>query len=406
MARSKTQKRLMAAALELFTAQGFNLTTTKQIADLAQVNEATLFRNFGGKHDLLLAVVAETGLLQASEALPDQIAQTETVSDSICLYVRDRLQLFLEQAALLRAVVGETEQYSLEQRQALQTTWQQIIQTMAAELQVLLAKEGGDRRASSEQLAALLNSLLLGYLMTQDATTNLWQTAEEFVNCLVDTGLYGVTSAIAPASNTAPSLEISNDAPLRVRDLPAELVRKILQRAKKQGAQPYAIAYLLFGAGLLPSELLQLRRSHHLCNPRQNLVQINQGAVRQVPINQWIMGKRYGSYSNNPLTQWLKSRKDEVSGLFINEDQQPLSETDFLELWETVTADLLTPDNTSPQPDQARQTWCVEMLAKGISPEDLSILSGWTIQQLQPYVQRTREKLALERAMQLDQKVT
>jgi AcrR family transcriptional regulator len=47
--RNATQQRLIQAAIQLFLAQGVTETTTRQIAELAGVNEVTLFRNFGNK---------------------------------------------------------------------------------------------------------------------------------------------------------------------------------------------------------------------------------------------------------------------------------------------------------------------------------------------------------------------
>jgi predicted Ser/Thr protein kinase len=42
------------------------------------------------------------------------------------------------------------------------------------------------------------------------------------------------------------------------------------------------------------------------------------------------------------------------------------------------------------------------MLMRGIDLEDLSILSGWDSNQLQPYARRAKEKAAIERALKLD----
>lgn len=42
----------MKAALELFSKQGYFKTTTREIADLAEINELTLFRHFGTKENL------------------------------------------------------------------------------------------------------------------------------------------------------------------------------------------------------------------------------------------------------------------------------------------------------------------------------------------------------------------
>ena len=126
-----------------------------------------------------------------------------------------------------------------------------------------------------------------------------------------------------------------------VADIPAPLVHAILQHAKKLGLQEYAIAYVLFGAGLAPGELCRLERSHHMNDPHQQLVQITQGAVRQVPVNQWIMGKRYGSYMRNPLTQWLRSRKDNQPAMFLNQAGQPLSEAELLQHWQAISEGVL-----------------------------------------------------------------
>jgi len=47
----------MEAAKELFARQGFEGTTTRQIAQAARVNEAIIFRHFASKEDLYWAVI-------------------------------------------------------------------------------------------------------------------------------------------------------------------------------------------------------------------------------------------------------------------------------------------------------------------------------------------------------------
>ena len=59
VSRIPTRQRIVNTALELFASKGITETTTRQIADFAQVNEVTLFRHFGNKHGLLLAVLQE-----------------------------------------------------------------------------------------------------------------------------------------------------------------------------------------------------------------------------------------------------------------------------------------------------------------------------------------------------------
>jgi AcrR family transcriptional regulator len=53
--RSVTEVRIVEAAVQLFSRQGYKGTTTRQIAHLARVNEATVFRCFARKAELFWA---------------------------------------------------------------------------------------------------------------------------------------------------------------------------------------------------------------------------------------------------------------------------------------------------------------------------------------------------------------
>ena len=52
--------------------------------------------------------------------------------------------------------------------------------------------------------------------------------------------------------------------------------------------------------------------------------------------------------------------------------------------------------------EQAQYTWCVEMLLRGISLDDMQILTGLSIEQLGPYGVRAKEKAVLEKGLALD----
>ena len=57
----QTRARIMQAASQLFTEKGFSGTTTRAIAELARVNEVTLFRHFGTKEKLAKAIMDQFG---------------------------------------------------------------------------------------------------------------------------------------------------------------------------------------------------------------------------------------------------------------------------------------------------------------------------------------------------------
>ncbi len=50
-----TRQRIIHAALQLFGKIGYASTTTRAIADMANVNEVTIFRHFGSKKNLLMS---------------------------------------------------------------------------------------------------------------------------------------------------------------------------------------------------------------------------------------------------------------------------------------------------------------------------------------------------------------
>lgn len=66
---------IMGAAKELFAQQGFEGTTTRQIAERARVNEAIIFRHFPTKEDLYWAIIdRESKLAGWQPALQQQLS--------------------------------------------------------------------------------------------------------------------------------------------------------------------------------------------------------------------------------------------------------------------------------------------------------------------------------------------
>jgi AcrR family transcriptional regulator len=385
--KPSTKDRLLAAALELFIDQGIPATTTKAIAERAEVNEVTLFRHFGNKNGLLL------GILGKPVAVP--VPRPSNLAATLTTYSHNQLQTLDRFQKLIHSLIGEASQFPPENRQALHQTLQQINHQAAQHLATAIAQSQQQSRFAPEVLASLLHSLLLGYSLIQTTSDQPIDapTLEAFVASMTSLFLEG--AIVITAAPIAP--------PNAIADLPASLVRTILQRAQKHDRQTYAFIYTLFATGLSPTEILNLDRTHYIPEPDQHLLQVNQGHIRQVPLNQWIAGKRYGADHNNPLHQWLKNRKDEHRAMFLSESSQPLIAIAQLEaLWQSVTTDLVTPQGHAPTIAQAQQTWCVEMLVKGMEPTQLSLLSGLTLEALQPFQARAAAKIAIESATKLD----
>lgn len=401
--QSSTKTRLIDAALELFAAKGVTETTTKAVAERAQVNEVTLFRHFGSKYGLLLAVMEDSArFAQIGKALVEKAVSRKSVSETFKVYAQESLQALERVPELVRSVVGDAGQYPVENRLALAQGIIQANRYVADSLEKAIVENGWQSHFPAEKLASLLNELILGYFVIKLTSEEqiLWDRQEDFLESVVELFIQGAVAPQKESSLLREQIFVSETS--TIHDLPSALVHEILDRSKKLGRQEYALAYILFGTGLSAIEIVNLERSNSFSDSHQHILQINCGAVRQVPLNQWIMGKRYGSYTNNPLTKWLKTRKDEQSALFLNREGRPMSEEELQVSWQVLTEGLLTLQGKPPTIEQAQQTWCVEMLIKGIELEDLSILSGINIEQLQPFAKRAREKTAIEQASRLD----
>lgn len=403
---TSTRQRLIQSALQLFITQGVSSTTTKAIAELAEVNEVTLFRNFGNKYGLLLAVLEEsTAFNNLGKSLLERAIPTDSIRETLKEYASNCLHRLEQVPEFVRSVVGESEQYPIENRRALGRGLTEANRYVAEYLATVIEQGQLNTRISPQKLASFLNGMILGYAIIEFTSEfhELWEDKNDFLDNLVELFLNGAISSpeFTGYSSQLAKIDTNFDelnASITVReviDLPANLVHQILQKARKLGLQDFALAYVLFASGLLVDEVALLQRMHQICDDNQHILQIlSPTIIRQVPINQWIMGKRYGSYTSNPLTKWLKSRKDSEVAMFLTNDIQ--------QRWQMWTEGLLTPEGQPPCIIQTQQTWRVEMLMRGMSIDNLSILTGCDRALLQPYAQRAKEKAALEEAITLD----
>jgi AcrR family transcriptional regulator len=77
-AQSVTEVRIIEAAAQLFARHGFKAATTREIAQLADINEATLFRYFLHKPDLFCAAVnSRLGRVKLGRELQLSLARDE-----------------------------------------------------------------------------------------------------------------------------------------------------------------------------------------------------------------------------------------------------------------------------------------------------------------------------------------
>jgi AcrR family transcriptional regulator len=102
----QTRDRIMQAASQLFSEKGFAGTTTRAIADLAGVNEVTLFRHFGTKEKLAKAIMDQFGGPALAEDL--ELRFSGDYVQDLMLMGRMMMKVMTEKVDAMRMAICES----------------------------------------------------------------------------------------------------------------------------------------------------------------------------------------------------------------------------------------------------------------------------------------------------------
>ncbi|MFC1879435.1 TetR/AcrR family transcriptional regulator [Chloroflexota bacterium] len=134
----KTRRRLLQAAAQIFAEKGYSGATTRGIAEAAELSELTLFRHFGSKKNLFMAVVQHGSALPGMQAKLSATLSGDPSQDlrqigvhflSTILKRRKAILMTLSEAARLPEVRQATQGVPDQQRQMLSVYLEGLIQT-------------------------------------------------------------------------------------------------------------------------------------------------------------------------------------------------------------------------------------------------------------------------------------
>lgn len=100
------KKKTLESAIKLFAKQGYNGTSTLQIAKEAGVSQATVFKYFKTKEDLLYAIILPVIPKLFSRFL-GRIQKAKSVQELISYIVRDRFEFLEENKNTVKIVFSE-----------------------------------------------------------------------------------------------------------------------------------------------------------------------------------------------------------------------------------------------------------------------------------------------------------
>ncbi|MGB7291916.1 MAG: TetR/AcrR family transcriptional regulator [Thermodesulfobacteriota bacterium] len=191
----KAREKILETAIKLFSEKGFNGTTTKEISELAGVNEALIFRYFSTKRDLYSAIIERKIREEPSLELPLEGSQDKTHDWQIFESLARRM---IEKARVDAAFVRLLYFSALEGHE-LSTMF---FETYVKNLRTLLSdyiekgiKEGSFRKVNTLFAGRAFIGMVSNYIIARELfgdTTNEKFTDEEAVGCFTDVFLYGI----------------------------------------------------------------------------------------------------------------------------------------------------------------------------------------------------------------------
>ncbi len=198
-----TRDRILEAAIQVFSQEGFVGATTREIARVAGVNEVTLFRHFQSKEQLLKAVAEHITALRL-EALSHQDEWTYDLRRDLLYYAKIHDDMLEEYQALFRMFIGEAQRHPREALQVLQQSFQPWREKLISYLRSCV--ERGSIRPDVELLLAadqFTGMLLSGMIRRHVLPTARNYSRDRYVCECVDIFIRGIGTAAVTSDSSS-----------------------------------------------------------------------------------------------------------------------------------------------------------------------------------------------------------
>ncbi|MFX0560632.1 TetR/AcrR family transcriptional regulator [Tepidibacillus infernus] len=159
---SATQQKILESAVKIFSQKGFSGSTTKEIAKEAGVSEATIFRYFETKKDLLFALISPAMVKSITDLFIDIHGKNDV--EILKNFLRRNTEAVQENKDLLKIVLYEALFYP----EIKQTMFQEVIQKKSKLLEKYFdqQREAGNLTDIEPRIATqALLGMLIGYVI-------------------------------------------------------------------------------------------------------------------------------------------------------------------------------------------------------------------------------------------------
>jgi AcrR family transcriptional regulator len=184
----ETRVRILAAARELFASKGSRGTTTREVADRAGVNEATVFRHFGTKQQLLSAMLEHFNRFDDIPRTLERIRGLATIEEQLRELAHASVDSIKRKEDLIRVAMAE----ELSNPEWDRCAWRSPNQVRVQLRQFFRERvEAGALQGEAEWLARTFMSLFFAFVVARRIWDDLEVSPDEAIDKIVSIFLNG-----------------------------------------------------------------------------------------------------------------------------------------------------------------------------------------------------------------------
>lgn len=195
----ETERRIIEAAIKVFSEKGFVGASTRDIADTAGVNEVTLFRRFGSKKNILHHIIHQAVEIYGYHVVVEPVAKIFeekdlTIRQRLINLLKNRYKLIMKHFPLLKIMLQESS-LNTEIRNLF---FEKVIMKAIKVAEVFMAEgiQSGYIREDIDPMTALrsLMGSLVFLILQQNFFIKLTEKeVEQEIEKIVDIFLYGIS---------------------------------------------------------------------------------------------------------------------------------------------------------------------------------------------------------------------
>ncbi len=183
-----TRSRILAATRELYASRGSRGTTTREVADRAGVNEATVFRHFGTKVQLLAAMLEHFSSYSKIPQILARVGELPTIEAQLRGLALAIIEQMKEREDLIRVSMAE----ELSNPEGLSCAWRAPSEARRMLVEWFEGRASvGELHGEPEWLARVFMSLLFSFVMAPKIWAGIDLARERSVANLVEIFLHG-----------------------------------------------------------------------------------------------------------------------------------------------------------------------------------------------------------------------